>query len=62
MDALLTDTQSTGGYDFAMNENQQMVGQMAKDFAERYIKPHVMEWDEAQHSLSTYLNNWVSLA
>jgi alkylation response protein AidB-like acyl-CoA dehydrogenase len=32
-----------------MNENQQMVGQMAKDFAERYIKPHVMEWDEAQH-------------
>ena len=40
MDTLLTDTPSTGGYDFAMNENQQMVGQMAKDFAERYIKPH----------------------
>lgn len=48
MDTLLTDIPSTGGYDFAMNENQQMVGQMAKDFADRYIKPHVMEWDEAQ--------------
>ncbi|HVW97795.1 MAG TPA: acyl-CoA dehydrogenase family protein [Mucilaginibacter sp.] len=37
------------GFDFAVDENQQMVGQMAKDFAEKFIKPHVMEWDEAQH-------------
>ena len=37
------------GYDFSVSENQQMVGQMAKDFAEKYIRPHVMEWDEAQH-------------
>ena len=25
-----------------------MVAQMAKDFAEKYIRPHVMEWDESQ--------------
>src|ERR1700761_8313643 len=37
------------GFDFSASENQQMVEQMAKDFAEKHIKPHVMEWDEAQH-------------
>ncbi len=37
------------GYDFSASENQQMVQQMARDFAEKHIKPHVMEWDEAQH-------------
>lgn len=35
--------------DFSSNENQQMVGQMVKDFAEREIRPQLMEWDEAQH-------------
>jgi len=47
MDTLLTDI--PGGMDFSISENQQMVGQMAKDFAERYIRPHVMEWDESQY-------------
>ncbi|HEY8782670.1 MAG TPA: acyl-CoA dehydrogenase [Mucilaginibacter sp.] len=47
MDSLLTDTPS--GYDFSISESQQMIGRMAKDFAEKYIRPHVMEWDEAQH-------------
>ncbi|MHB8206851.1 acyl-CoA dehydrogenase family protein [Mucilaginibacter sp.] len=47
MSTLLTDMPA--GMDFSVSENQQMVGQMAKDFAERYIKPHVMEWDESQH-------------
>jgi alkylation response protein AidB-like acyl-CoA dehydrogenase len=37
------------GIDFSVSENQQMAGQMAKDFAEKHIKPHVMEWDEQQH-------------
>jgi len=37
------------GIDFSKSENQQMVEQMAHDFAERNIKPHVMEWDEAQY-------------
>jgi alkylation response protein AidB-like acyl-CoA dehydrogenase len=49
MDALLTDTPPHSGYDFSINDNQQMIGQMAKDFAEKHIRPHVMEWDEAQH-------------
>ncbi len=33
---------------FEHTENQKMVAQMAKDFAEKFIRPHVMEWDEAQ--------------
>jgi len=47
MDSLLTD--SPVGFDFSINDNQRMVGQMARDFAEKNIRPHVMEWDEAQH-------------
>src|SRR5580658_4953935 len=47
MDSLLTEAPS--GYDFSINENQKMIGQMARDFAEKHIRPHVMEWDEAQH-------------
>ncbi|WP_426668568.1 acyl-CoA dehydrogenase [Mucilaginibacter sp. McL0603] len=42
-------TATFAGYDFSISENQQMVEQMAKDFAEKHIRPHVMEWDEAQH-------------
>ncbi len=34
--------------DFDYSEVQKMVAQSAKDFAEKYIRPHVMEWDEAQ--------------
>ncbi len=48
MDSLIINTPSTG-YDFSQSENQQMVGHMARDFAEKHIRPHVMEWDEAQH-------------
>ncbi len=46
MDALLTDV--SAGYSFSSNDNQVMVGQMAKDFAEKNIRPYVMEWDETQ--------------
>jgi alkylation response protein AidB-like acyl-CoA dehydrogenase len=35
--------------DFAESPNVQMIRQMARDFAEKHIRPHVMEWDEAQH-------------
>ncbi|MGN6178650.1 MAG: acyl-CoA dehydrogenase [Mucilaginibacter sp.] len=42
-------TDQPAGIDFSSSENQQMVEQMARDFAERNIKPHVMEWDEAQY-------------
>ncbi len=29
-------------------ENLQMIKESARDFAEAYIRPHIMEWDEAQ--------------
>ncbi|GAB3938733.1 acyl-CoA dehydrogenase [Mucilaginibacter myungsuensis] len=38
----------TTGFDLHTGEDQQMIGQMARDFAERHIRPHVMDWDEAQ--------------
>lgn len=34
---------------FENNENLEMIGQMAKDFAEKEIRPHFMEWDETQY-------------
>ena len=34
--------------DFELNENQEMITQMVRDFAEKEIRPYVMEWDEAQ--------------
>ena len=37
------------GYSFAISENQAMIRNMVKDFAEKNIRPHVMEWDEAQY-------------
>lgn len=33
---------------FQQSELTQLVAKSAKDFADKYIKPHVMEWDEAQ--------------
>ena len=33
---------------FQVNEITAQVAQTAKDFANQYIKPHVMEWDETQ--------------
>lgn len=33
---------------FEQDELTRQVAQTAKDFANQYIKPHVMEWDEAQ--------------
>jgi len=47
MDTALTDVPA--GYDFSTTQNQEMVKQMAKDFAEKNIRPHVMEWDESQY-------------
>ena len=34
---------------FSNSESQIMVRQAAKDFAEKYIRPYIMEWDESQH-------------
>ena len=47
MQTTLTDLPA--GYDFSTTDNQEMVRQMAKDFAEKHIRPHVMEWDESQY-------------
>ena len=30
-------------------ESLDMIQESAKNFAETYIRPHVMEWDESQH-------------
>lgn len=32
-----------------VSENLKMIQESARDFAEKYIRPHVMEWDESQH-------------
>lgn len=33
---------------FELNENQKMIAQMVRDFAEKEIRPNFMEWDETQ--------------
>jgi alkylation response protein AidB-like acyl-CoA dehydrogenase len=35
--------------DFKIDDITQQVAQTARDFAHKYILPHVMEWDEPQH-------------
>lgn len=37
---------STLSFDYS--ETQQMVAESAREFAEQHIRPHIMEWDEAQ--------------
>src|ERR1700748_2132678 len=46
MDTLVAETPPA--FDFSTSENQRMVAQMVKDFAEKNIRPHVMQWDEEQ--------------
>jgi alkylation response protein AidB-like acyl-CoA dehydrogenase len=33
---------------FDLTENQKMIKQMVKDFAEKEIRPNIMKWDESQ--------------
>ena len=35
--------------DIKTSETQRMVYEAARDFATQFIKPNVMEWDEAQY-------------
>jgi len=35
--------------DFSVTENQQLIAQTIRDFCEKNVRPHVMEWDEAQY-------------
>ena len=39
---------TTTGLSFNPSENQQMIKQMVADFANKHIRPHIMEWDESQ--------------
>jgi alkylation response protein AidB-like acyl-CoA dehydrogenase len=34
--------------DFGKTENQKMIAQMIQDFAEKEIRPNIMDWDESQ--------------
>lgn len=34
--------------DFQLSETQQQIAQMIRDFGEKHIRPHLMEWDEKQ--------------
>src|SRR5689334_3266994 len=35
--------------DFRLSDEQQLLRASVREFAEAEIRPHVMEWDEAQH-------------
>ena len=35
--------------EFELNEEQQQIKRTIRDFSEKELKPHVMEWDEAAH-------------
>jgi len=34
---------------FKFSEEQELIAASARDFAEQYIRPHIMAWDESQH-------------
>ncbi len=38
-------------------DNMQIIRESARDFAETYIRPYVMEWDEAQHFPMELMHN-----
>ena len=48
------DTHTSLNFDFS--ETQQMVASSAREFAEQYIRPFVMEWDELEHFPVDVLN------
>lgn len=35
--------------EFQLSENQQLIAQTVRDFADKNIRPQLMEWDESQH-------------
>src|SRR5882724_12651664 len=35
--------------EFELAESLEMIEQSVRDFAQKEIKPHLMEWDESQH-------------
>jgi hypothetical protein len=45
---------------FTQNEVIQQVAHVARDFAQKHILPHVMEWDESSIFPKMYFMKWVS--
>jgi alkylation response protein AidB-like acyl-CoA dehydrogenase len=41
-------TESLSSVNFEYSETQNLIAASAREFARQYIRPHVMEWDEAQ--------------
>ena len=41
-------TASAGTLSFSQTDNQRMIADMVKSFGEKHMRPHIMEWDEAQ--------------
>jgi alkylation response protein AidB-like acyl-CoA dehydrogenase len=41
-------TETSASVNFEYSETQRLVAESAREFARQYIKPHIMEWDEAQ--------------
>lgn len=39
---------TTTGFDFNMGEEQEMIAQSVRDFAEQHMRPNIMKWDESQ--------------
>lgn len=46
--ATFHETQTDTGMNFDYSENQKMIAQSIRDFAEREIRPNLMKWDEEQ--------------
>lgn len=45
----MSTTHSASGLNFSETENQAMIRQMIQDFAEKSIRPYMMDWDEKQY-------------
>jgi alkylation response protein AidB-like acyl-CoA dehydrogenase len=44
----MSSSKSTSQIHFEQTENQKMIAGMVRDFAEKHIRPNIMEWDENQ--------------
>src|SRR5919109_1884746 len=47
--------------DFRPSEDQELLRRSVREFAETEIRPHIMEWDEAQHFPSELLPKFAAL-
>src|SRR2546428_9570598 len=47
--------------DFRLTEEQELLRRSVREFAETEIRPHVMEWDQAQHFPSELVPQLASL-